>query len=180
MDAKTLCLGVLTLGDMTGYEIKRHFEQAFSHFFVAGYGSIYPALGALTRDGLVTCVDVVQEKRPDKKVYSLTEAGRAAFQESLLSTPPRHKVRSEFMLLLYFSDLLPAGHLQGVIAQRAADIETLLGVVDAYEQCDCPRPGDALLIGFSRATLEAQLEFLRQILDTHDAEPAPHAEAPEP
>ena len=33
MDVKTLCLGVLTEGDKSGYEIKKHFEQAFRHFF---------------------------------------------------------------------------------------------------------------------------------------------------
>ncbi len=33
MDVKTLCLGVLCHGDATGYDIKKHFETAFSHFF---------------------------------------------------------------------------------------------------------------------------------------------------
>jgi hypothetical protein len=55
MDVKTLCLGVLTEGNKSGYEIKRCFEEAFSHFFVAGFGSIYPALAELSRAGLVTC-----------------------------------------------------------------------------------------------------------------------------
>ena len=77
MDVKTLCLGVLTEGDKTGYEIKRCFEEAFSHFFGAGFGSIYPALAELSRQGLVTCRSVEQDKRPDKKVYSLTAAGPA-------------------------------------------------------------------------------------------------------
>ena len=75
MDVKTLCLGVLTEGNKSGYEIKRCFEEAFSHFFVAGFGSIYPALAELSRAGLVTCENVEQEGRPDKKVYSLTPAG---------------------------------------------------------------------------------------------------------
>ena len=58
MDVKTLCLGVLTEGDRTGYEIKQRFEEAFNHFFGAGFGSIYPALAELTRRGLVTCESV--------------------------------------------------------------------------------------------------------------------------
>ena len=78
MDVKTLCLGVLTEGDKTGYEIKQRFEEAFSHFFGAGFGSIYPALAELSRQGLVTCQSVEQDKRPDKKVYSLTAAGQSA------------------------------------------------------------------------------------------------------
>jgi hypothetical protein len=41
MDVKTLCLCVLTEGDKSGYEIKRCFEEAFSHFFSTGFGSAY-------------------------------------------------------------------------------------------------------------------------------------------
>ncbi len=107
MDVKTLCLGALTERDLTGYEIKQHFEEAYSHFFVAGYGSIYPALADLTRRGLVCCTSVPQEKRPDKKVYSLTQTGRDALIAELMATPPRHKVRSEFLVLMVFAHLLP-------------------------------------------------------------------------
>ncbi len=79
MDVKTLCLGVLSMGDASGYEIKKVFENAFSHFYVAGFGSIYPALAELTREGLVVCSDIEQEKRPAKKVYQLTEKGLSTF-----------------------------------------------------------------------------------------------------
>src|SRR3546814_3071348 len=54
MDAKTLCLGVLSRGAASGYEIKKAFEEGpFSHFHQASFGSIYPALNALSADGLV-------------------------------------------------------------------------------------------------------------------------------
>ena len=55
MDVKTICLGVLCTREATGYDIKKHFETAFSHFFLAGFGSIYPALAELSDAGLVTC-----------------------------------------------------------------------------------------------------------------------------
>ena len=45
MDTRSICLGVLSMGEATGYEIKKLFEDGpFSHFYDAGYGSIYPAL----------------------------------------------------------------------------------------------------------------------------------------
>ena len=44
MDVKTVCLGMLTDGPASGYDLKKQFESTFSHFFAAGYGSIYPAL----------------------------------------------------------------------------------------------------------------------------------------
>ena len=49
MDTRTLCLGVLTERAMSGYEIKKHFEEAFRHFFVAGFGWVG---GASLAEGL--------------------------------------------------------------------------------------------------------------------------------
>ncbi|HEY5701578.1 MAG TPA: PadR family transcriptional regulator [Gammaproteobacteria bacterium] len=161
MDVKTICLGVLTLEDKTGYEIKKHFEHAFSHFFVAGFGSIYPALGELTRDGLVTCTDVSQRKRPDKKVYSITAQGRQRLMDALLNTPPRHKVRSEFAVLLYFAHLLPPKRLIELLDQRACDIEEMLGNIETFEQQTHPSPSKEMVAGLGRAALVAQLEYIR-------------------
>lgn len=161
MDVKTICLGVLTLGDKTGYEIKKHFEHAFSHFFVAGFGSIYPALGELTGDGLVTCTDVAQRKRPDKKVYSITPRGRERLMGALLNTPPRHKVRSEFAVLLYFAHLLPPQRMAELLDQRAVDIQQMLDNIDAFEQQPHPSPSRQMVAGLGRAALLAQLEYIR-------------------
>ena len=44
MDVKTVCLGMLTDGTASGYDLKKEFESTFAHFFAAGYGSIYPAV----------------------------------------------------------------------------------------------------------------------------------------
>lgn len=76
MDVRTMCLGMLAFGDASGYEIKKEFEQGPSRQFLdASFGSIYPALTKMTEQGLLACRTEPQEKRPDKKVYSLTGAG---------------------------------------------------------------------------------------------------------
>jgi PadR family transcriptional regulator, regulatory protein AphA len=163
MDVKTLCLGVLTEGDKSGYEIKRCFEEAFSHFFGAGFGSIYPALAELSRRGLVTCENVEQEGRPDKKVYSLTPAGERLLIDELLSTPPRHKVRSEFLVLMYFAHLLPARRLAAIIDERIAQWEPTLAAVEACATADDARmtPGMRFAAGYGRAVLGAALAYVR-------------------
>jgi PadR family transcriptional regulator AphA len=165
MDVKTLCLGVLTEGDRTGYEIKQRFEEGFKHFFVAGFGSIYPALAQLSRDGLVTVREVEQDKRPDKKVYSLTERGHRSLIDDLMATPPRHKVRSEFLVLMYFAHLLPPGHVAAVIDAQIAQWE---GIRDCCSAClDTPagderplEPGELFAAGYGRAVVGAALAFV--------------------
>lgn len=166
MDVKTLCLGVLTERDLTGYEIKQHFEQEFSHFFVAGYGSIYPALSDLTRRGLVSCTSVLQEKRPDKKVYSLTAEGRKALIDELMATPPRHKVRSEFLVLMVFAHLLPpakvAEIIDGMVGQWNGlldSIECCLADEDSREKIS---PGMRFAVGYGQAVIGAARRYVTE------------------
>jgi DNA-binding PadR family transcriptional regulator len=165
MDVKTLCLGVLTEGDKTGYEIKHSFEEAFSHFFGASFGSIYPALAELSRQGLVTCESVEQDKRPDKKVYSLTERGRRVLVQDLMMTAPRHKVRSEFLVLMYFAHLLPPARVAALIDQMTAQWEPLIAEVErcmAAGPCGGVTPGMRFAAGYGRAVLGAALAYVRE------------------
>jgi len=118
MDIRTLCLGLLTLRDASGYEIKKSFENDLSDFYEASFGSIYPALSKLTAEGLLTCTAQPQEKRPDKKVYRITPAGRLAFLDALAKPPGRDHVRSDFLATMLFADLLPARHLAQLIDER--------------------------------------------------------------
>lgn len=100
MQTKTLCLGALSFKEGTGYDIKKLFEAAFSHFQNASYGSIYPALRQLEADGLVTCRVQPGDKHPDKKLFTLTQAGATRLAEELASTPATERIRSDFLALL--------------------------------------------------------------------------------
>ena len=162
MNVKTLCLGALTERDLTGYEIKQHFEEAYSHFFVAGYGSIYPALADLTKCGLVRCTSVAQEKRPDKKVYSLTPEGRDALISELMATPPKHKVRSEFLVLMVFAHLLPPEKVAEIAEGMVAQWDDLLSSIDqcmAEEECAFS-PGMRFAIGYGKTVVGAARSYV--------------------
>jgi PadR family transcriptional regulator, regulatory protein AphA len=161
MDIRTLCLGLLTLHDASGYEVKKIFQGPLRHFFDAGYGSIYPALNKLADDGLLTCTGQGREKRPEKKVYSITDKGRAAFADELLQPPGRDRFRSEFVATLLFADHLPTQHLSGLIDQWIANYRALIGEL---EQC-CARPsqsvGEKFVNGMGVAVYTAALEYLQ-------------------
>ncbi len=166
MDVKTLCLGVLTGQDLTGYDIKRTCEEVFRHFFVAGFGSIYPALAELQRDGLVTATSVEQKKRPAKKVYSITAAGRAALEDELVATTPRHKVRSEFLALMYFAHLMPPERVDAVLAEMIGNFETMLledlAIFDGAAPPIDLTPGQRFALGYGRAVLAAALAYCKR------------------
>lgn len=55
MDVKTLYLGVLSIGDASGYVIKNIIEGASSHVDAHGFGSIYPVLAGWAAGRGPTC-----------------------------------------------------------------------------------------------------------------------------
>ena len=166
MDVKDLCLGALTHGEATGYDIKKFFESSFSHCFLAGYGSIYPALAELTAEKLVTARTVPGQGGPSRKIYRLTEAGRKAFLSRLRKTIPQHKVKSEFLVLMHFAEFLPAERLDAILDERLEDIQHQLKLIRAFESRvsnpDAPHsPGARFVCGFGRAVMTAASDYIQ-------------------
>ena len=161
MDIKTTCLGVLAKRSATGYEIRKAFEEGpFSHFAEGGFGSIYPALNKLAADGLVTFERAEQEKRPDKKIYHITDQGRRALVEALgAKVPGEDKYKSDLLFLLFFAEDLPAEHIARVIDDRIAWYEAKISHIEEREKSD-ELIGCELVGLFGIAVYRSALEFL--------------------
>jgi DNA-binding PadR family transcriptional regulator len=88
---REVILTVLAHRPMTGYEIARNFDQVLSHFWRASHQQIYRELARMNADGYVVFRAVAQSGKPDKKLYSLTKAGRAALKKWVAAPtdPPR-------------------------------------------------------------------------------------------
>ena len=163
MQTKTLCLAVLCREDASGYEIKKALEEApFSHFQETSFGSIYPALAKLADDGLVDFREEVQDKRPDKKVYAITEAGREALIRDLKQPPDPDRYRSDFLFVLYLGDLLPRGHLLKVVDERIVWYEQKLENMAECEAGLADAPVTQRFVhGMGVAVYSACLEYLK-------------------
>lgn len=162
MDVKTLCLGVLSLGDASGYAIKKAFESGpFAHFNRAGFGSIYPALRELAGRGDVEGRDCEQTGRPDKRVYRITPQGRLALLRALEAAPAEDDFRSDFLFLMFFADLLPAERLRGLIGQRLAWYDAKLANMEDYAQSDLPE-GARFVVGLGRAVYGAARRYIAE------------------
>ena len=161
MDVKTLCLGVLTLGDATGYEIRKMFEEGpFAHFYDAGFGSIYPALGKLLEAGLVSVTEEAQAGRPDKKVYALTPPGRAHFEAALAEPPKRDRIRSEYVVRLFFADLMQPDDISRFYDEYLAHFEGMARHLRELDPAGVP-PGRLHARGLGLRFFEAMGEYLR-------------------
>ncbi len=164
MDVKTVCLGMLTDGEASGYDLKKAFESSFGHFFAAGFGSIYPALAALAERGLVSCREIPQQGKPDRKLYRITAKGREHLLQELDNPAPSHKVRSEFLATMCFAHLMTREQVEKVLDSRIDDTERYLRIFDEIEaSADTDWPaGVRFTLGFGRAMMQAMQNYVRE------------------
>ncbi len=176
MDVRTLCLAVLSKGDASGYEIKKAFEEGpFSHFQRAGFGSIYPALSRLLSDGMVEARAQEQNGRPDKKVYSLTPSGMAAFHHQLEGEPEADTFRSDFLFLLFFAAQIPERRVRMLIDRRIALYRERQRTIEQQraDRASSETPGDPgheFVAGFGESLYRSAADYLEANRETLIAE----------
>jgi len=113
VDVRSIILGFLMYGSMTGYELKKFFSISFCFFSGLSYGSIYPALRKMEEEGLITMTVQVQDGTPNRKVYTITGKGKATFVEALKAPFAFEKNRSAFLTrLFFFAHLSPEERLE--------------------------------------------------------------------
>ncbi|HSG96097.1 MAG TPA: PadR family transcriptional regulator [Afifellaceae bacterium] len=165
MNVRTLCLAILYFGDSTGYEIKKlSMEGKYSHFVDASFGSIYPALARLESEGMVTCREETHPGKPPRKVYSITEKGRAEFVESLQEPPKPDVFRSEFLLIAMCAEILPLAVIERAIDTRIIQLQT---EIDHLRQIadEARHEGTRWAVGYGLKCLETSLDHLQSHRD---------------
>jgi PadR family transcriptional regulator, regulatory protein AphA len=108
MSLKHALLGFLSYRPMTGYELKQFFDATVQHFWNAELSQIYPTLRSLEEGGYVDKHVEVQENRPNRKVYELTEAGHDEFVRWVRQAPEAANLRDPFLIKVFFGTEVPA------------------------------------------------------------------------
>lgn len=162
MDAKNLCLGALSCGDASGYEIKKMFEEGpFSYFHAVGFGSIYPALAKLCDKKLISMRQETQDGRPDKKVYSLTDKGRLALKKALIKAPADDKFRSEALVMFFLHEHMEPDHLRDVFNKELEYYRNLLAYLEAMD-CSKVAPQRLFVHGIGLTFYRAMVQYLEE------------------
>jgi DNA-binding PadR family transcriptional regulator len=100
-------LALLSIRPMTGYEILRHHARALEPWWETPRTQIYPKLRELQRRGLIEHEYVVQESKPNKRLYSIGPVGSEALASWLGSTINVPEMRHHMMMRLFLGNLLP-------------------------------------------------------------------------
>jgi len=121
-------LGLLSMTPMSGYGMRMVISQSIGHFWSESFGQIYPALRKLTAEGFVEKKTERQKGRPDRHMYSLTEAGRKRLEKWLMVPASPEIPRNELLLKLFFGRHAPVSASQENVAACVAMHERALKV----------------------------------------------------
>ena len=105
MSLKYAVLAALLEGEASGYELSKLFDVSLANFWPATPQQLYRELERLAQDGLIEARVVQQERRPNKRMFTLTEAGRTDLRV-FAATPPRRPtaIRDELLIKIQALD----------------------------------------------------------------------------
>ena len=133
MSLEYAILGFLEVGPKTGYDLKQRFDRSVSGFWYADQSRIYRTLDKLRERGWVSQEVVAQAKRPDRKPYSLTDAGREAFYRWMEAPESGSPTRNAFLVQLFFAGLLSDEEAIRLLeAKRGRVLQTLASYPKRY------------------------------------------------
>jgi len=81
MSIRCALLGLLAEKTMHGYELKSKFDDITGGFWQLNCGQVYATLVRLQREGLVERVPSSGPSQSERRVFRITEEGRAAFED---------------------------------------------------------------------------------------------------
>ncbi|SEF23622.1 DNA-binding transcriptional regulator, PadR family [Amycolatopsis pretoriensis] len=116
-------MAALLEGEASGYDLAKVFDASVANFWPATPQQLYRELDAMAAAGLVRARVVHQEKRPDKRLFSLTDAGFAALREFTARAPRPGVIRDELLVQVQAVDAGDAAAVRRALAERMTRAE---------------------------------------------------------
>jgi len=125
-------LGLLNYAPMTGYTLKKLFDESVNNIWTASLSQIYRELGSLEKNEFVSSCIEQQDDRPDKKIYSITEEGKKAFKTWLSDFPDKFisPKRDEFMLRIFFGAQLGKSEMKKQLQRFIEDRKKAFKIIE--------------------------------------------------
>ncbi|MGH2515289.1 MAG: PadR family transcriptional regulator, partial [Ktedonobacterales bacterium] len=167
-----IMLGLLGAHPMSGYDIKQAFDRSLATYWNAGNSQIYTTLKALAARGLVSSELIVQEGRPNRRVYTLTPAGRVELDAWLREDVPARFTKDEFLTRLFFcgqtSDAVALRHLEEHRAALLAQLDDMERARRDFGSRPSRRPRlqeyQMLVRDYKQAMLQADLDVTERAI----------------
>jgi len=158
-------LGLLKERPMHGYQLSRELGESLGGFWRVSYGSLYPSLRRLEKEGAVESVPSDEERGGRRKnVYRVTEKGEKLFFEMLQETPHDNSTEdTRFRVRLAFFKYLPPETRIRLLERRRALLEDRLSTIKDSLRATRERVDDYTLALMDRYGIEkAQIGVSRE------------------
>ena len=137
-------LGLLSLGPMSGYDIRQLISESIGHFWSESYGQIYPGLKRLSAAGFVVKKTERGKGSPDRHVYSLTAEGREQLRRWLKVPVAKEVPRNELLLKLFFgaqvSPKVSREHVQAYLELHRNELRTFEAIAKTLRKQEAKDP----------------------------------------
>lgn len=127
-------LGLLSFGrDLSGYELRQWALGSLRFFYWSpAQSQIYRELRRLEAEGYVTSLAVEQHDRPDKKVYSITAAGRRELRRWIDEAPvERPVIKHPVGLRVFLGHLTSTDRLRELLEEHRRSIDSILDELES-------------------------------------------------
>ena len=155
MSLEYAILGFLNYRPLSGYDLKKVFDNSVRHFWPADQSQIYRTLAKLAEQGYVEQEIVRGLDRPDRKEYRITPAGQEALRTWLLNPLPSQDLRIAELIQVFFAGQLSDQQALALFERLAAAARATLA---AYDQIPQPAEADAQAAGMQRERFFWQLD----------------------
>jgi DNA-binding PadR family transcriptional regulator len=134
MSLRNALLVKLLDGEATGYELAGRFGTSAANYWSVRPAQLYAELTRMEEDGLVTAETVVQSKRPNKRIFSLTATGIGEIRRYAGEPSERMSLKDELMIKIAGVDISDQAALLGDIARRRQSSVDMLRSYEATRQ----------------------------------------------
>jgi DNA-binding PadR family transcriptional regulator len=106
MALRNAVMAALLEGEASGYDLAKGFEASVANFWMATPQQLYRELERMEKEGLVSARVVQQERRPNKRLFSLTDAGLRVLRDYVGRAPAKPPaIRDELMVKVQCVDI---------------------------------------------------------------------------
>src|SRR5215204_6327949 len=105
MALRNAVMAALLEGEASGYDLAKGFNASVANFWMATPQQLYRELEKMEAEGLIAARVVQQERRPNKRLFSLTEAGLQALAGFTSQPPKPGAIRDELLVKVHAVDV---------------------------------------------------------------------------
>ncbi|GAA3394371.1 PadR family transcriptional regulator [Cryptosporangium minutisporangium] len=118
MALRDAVMAALLGGEASGYDLAKVFDASVANFWLATPQQLYRELDRMEADGLVRARVVEQERRPNKRLFSLTEAGLEALHRFTTEPARPGVIRDDLLVKVAAVDAGDSAAVQEAIRER--------------------------------------------------------------